>query len=203
MNKRKILAIDRNVLFELLEYFQGFKQNFETNIVHKLEERAVWLDKEEAEKNYNFKQLVGYTSVIYYPSKYIFAYRRATNNNYKEKRLEGKWSWGIGGHIEKCDSKSPIFLSMLREIKEEVEIIDDISQPKLLGFINDDTNDVGKVHFGLLFYCELSSPFIKPKDLEIDCGGLMTIEELYGIRNNLDTENWSIISLPVLKDLIV
>jgi len=202
LKKRKVLVIDKKKLFELLGYFQGFKQNLETNIIHKLEKRAIWLDKEEAEKNYNFKQLVGYT-VIYYPSKYIFAYKRATDNNYEERRLQGKWSWGIGGHIEKCDSESPVFLSTLREIKEEVEIIDDISQPKLLGFINDDSNDVGKVHFGLLLYCELSSPFVKPKDPEIDCGGLMTIEELYGIRNNLNTENWSIIALPILKDLIV
>ena len=40
---------------------------------------------------------------------------------------------------------------MLREVEEEIGISTAINQYTLLGFINDNTDDVGKVHFGLIF----------------------------------------------------
>ena len=40
---------------------------------------------------------------------------------------------------------------MLREVEEEIGISTAINQYTLLGFINDNTDDVGRVHFGLVF----------------------------------------------------
>ena len=67
--------------------------------------------------------------------------------------------------------------------------------------INDDSNDVGKVHFGVLYVVETNSEIVTPKDSEIDNGRLRTIDELEKICSSSDfaVEEWSRISLEPLK----
>lgn len=203
MADRKILVIKRERAFEILGgYFQGFQRINSSNVIAELERDAFWMEKKLAEENPRFKQLIGYTAIIYPSDRSVFAYRRSVkDSDYEEKRLQGKWSWGVGGHVEKCDSNFPIISSVLREIEEEVEIgIGDHHEIELLGFINDDSNSVGEVHIGLLFVCKIRSPEITAKDSEIAFGCLKRIPELLQISREEEVENWSIIILPFLKE---
>lgn len=156
-----------------------------------------------AEEDPTHKQPVGYAMVVNPSLKQIFAYQRsAKDSNYTEKRLQGKWSWGVGGHIEKFDIENgnPLHASMLRELEEEV-YIDGSVNPRVIGYINDDSNAVGTVHFGVLYVVETDSKIVKPKDAEIDNGRLRTIDELEKICSSSDfaVEEWSRISLEPLK----
>lgn len=197
--KREVLVIETKVLFQLINYFQGFSIR-NPDLLGILENNSTWLDKEEAEKNPKFKQLVGYCAIINQDGK-IFVYRRATKNeDYSEKRLQGKLSIGIGGHIEHCDSnghKGMIASSILREIKEEVFIDGEIKEVELLGIINDDTNPVGQVHFGLFMAVRTNTSQVSPKDPEIAWGNLKSLKAikiLFKVEQN-DVENWSLIGL--------
>jgi len=109
-----------------------------------------------AEDDPSFKQIIPY--ICYYnvdKHKYI-TYRR---NNGGEKRLNNKFSIGIGGHINpedfnKFGISDPILSCCIREIREEFGFshIDGIIIPhNTYGVIYDDSNSVGKVHFGVLF----------------------------------------------------
>jgi len=201
MESRKVLVVERDLLFQVVGgYFQGFKETDNYNLVHQLEKKAIWMNKQEAEINSDFKQIIGYTAIFHDLTKSVFAYQRSTNDDdYKEKRLQGKWSWGVGGHVEKCDSAFPVAFSVRREIQEEIDIgSSPISSPELLGFINDDFNNVGKVHFGILFLCEVESLNVAPKDSEIAFGELKRISEIVEISRNKNTEPWSVISVPLL-----
>ena len=92
---------------------------------------------------------------------------------------------------------------MLRELEEEVSI-ESHDPPEILGYINDDTTEVGEVHFGILFLIRTSAKKVKPIDEEIAWGDFMALADLEEICMNEEksVESWSEISLDPLKRLI-
>lgn len=207
MNKfdKEILVVDRTTLFAE-KYFQGFSPASELDYQKIIRDNYFYIKRGDAEDNSNFKQPIAYAVIAHKSTSKIFSYQRAADDNYHENRLRGKWSWGIGGHIDRVDDekKDPIQTSLLREIDEEVEL-ESFEEPVLLGYINDDKTGVGQVHFGLLFLIQTSSK-VKPRDLEISWGGFMTyaqLEEIY-VNSETSVESWSEISLePIRKSLNV
>lgn len=199
MKERQVLVIPLDKLNSIIPKFTGFSPVKSNGLVEKIERNAIWLNKNEAEKNKKFKQLIGYTVVFSSSGNEIFVYKRAKNDAYKETLLQGRWSCGIGGHVEQKDGDfCPITTSVHREIREEVKIKGGYSEPNLLGFINDD-DEVGNVHFGLLYFCDSKSEEIVPIDKEIEKGKFMSIKGLQGINNLGFLEGWSKISTQVIK----
>lgn len=202
--KGDVLVVPTEDLFKILgSKFQGFKP-LRGGILPEIEKVACWMERATAEENPDFKQLIPY-GVIYTPDKKIFRYRRAKQDKkYPEKRLQGKESIGIGGHIVPSDiadndSRDDLIISgLLREMDEEI-VLHKISALKLLGGINDDSNPVGSVHFGLLFLIRiLTENVVIRRGKEIAEGGLKSTTELKEIFNNStkDVEEWSRIALP-------
>ncbi len=201
---RQIMVVKREMLFAE-KSFDGFLPansfDFESVILSNFE----WMNKDKAESNPGYKQPVGY-SIIYNPIlKQIFLYQRSKiDQNYAEKRLQGKWSCGVGGHIEKVDTKNgnPIHESSLREIQEEIKIFGK-RRMQVLGYINDDSDDVGKVHFGILYLVVIDNGKVEPLDPEISEGKLVPLSVLENKCNAPDVavENWSKIALSPLKKI--
>ncbi len=205
-----IMVVDKQILFQN-NYFEGFlsqdkamqdKVNFESRILNNYS----YMKRGLAEVDPNHKQPVGYGIIVNLKLKKVFVYQRSKKDiNCNEKRLQGKFSIGVGGHIEKFDTEkgNPLHTSMLRELNEEVHLEGDVKL-KVLGYINEDLDDVGKVHFGILYLIETTSFFVNPKDPEIDNGKLMTIEEFEKICTlpNSSVEKWSTIALLPLKEYI-
>lgn len=210
-----ILTVGRDILFnDNKDYFNGFeiieKTDFESRILKNSEymrrgkEGQLALGKVSAEESPEFKQPIGYALLINPKLKTVFAYKRASKDeNYTEKKLQGKWSWGVGGHIEQSDiCQNPIRESMKREIQEEVKMNGRIYDIQPLGYINDDSNSVGSVHFGILYAALTDSTEVKPtKEHEIDRGELMTLGQLEEIMTTpgCDVETWSQIAMGPLK----
>lgn len=205
--KKDVLVIETEKLFEIIDYFEGYKFTHDDEKLYELEKNAVWLDKDKAESDPNYKQLIGYSIITGGNDNRIFFYQRAKNNNYRESRLQEKWSCGIGGHIEKKDlnGSSIILSSAEREISEELDIaLDSMVAPSFIGYINDDSNEVGKVHFGLIFwiYCNLSK--IKSKDPEIAQGSLVSFSKIKKkINTGCNIENWSKMILPYAEKYFI
>jgi len=205
--KKLIMVVERKVLFDNdNDVFEGFKPRNEVDYESRILNNFKYMERSLVEEDPTYKQPISYAIIVNRNLKQIFAYQRSSkDSNYPEKRLQGKWSWGIGGHIEKFDVKNgnPLYASMLRELQEEV-YIDGSVNPIMLGYINDDSNDVGKVHFGVLYVVETDSRIVRPKDPEIDNGKLRTFEELEKIccSSNYRVEEWSRISLEPLKQYL-
>ena len=54
-----------------------------------------------------------------------------------------------------------------RELEEEVGLLESNSQNlEYIGFINDDTNDVGKVHIGVVFKIKVNSNDIEVRETD-------------------------------------
>jgi predicted NUDIX family phosphoesterase len=117
----------------------------------RLLEYGEFRERDEVETDFSYKQLIPY--VIFSNGDKIFVYQRSSTSD--ESRLRKKYSIGIGGHIDDDDQGENILdlvhNAMLREVEEEIGIVTAINQYTLLGFLNDNTNDVGRVHFGLVF----------------------------------------------------
>ncbi len=199
-NDKQIMVVRKDILLQ--DYFEGFKQIDKTNYEELILNNFKYMTRGIAEEDSNFKQPIGYAIIINPKLKKVFAYQRSSKDaNYKEKRLQGKYSWGVGGHIEKQDhtNGNPIHSSMLRELTEEVGI-NGKNKLKVIGYINNDTDKVGKVHFGILYMLETDAAEINPKDKEMENGSLKTMEELEEICSKYQVEEWSKIALNVLKN---
>ena len=160
-DQQLIMTVPAKYLFEE-KYFQGFSPADTINYEKRMVASCDWTRRGEAEKDPSKKQPIGYAIIVSPQNKKVFTYQRAKGTNYHETRLHGKWSWGIGGHvdIENPIPDNPIRASLTREIDEELHIQGSY-QTQLLGYINDDETEVGQVHFGLLFMILLEKPEIK------------------------------------------
>ena len=208
MNKEKynelIMAVKREDLFED-ESFQGFKKTEDVNFQDIILENYEYVKRGEAEKDESLKQPIGYSVLIDEDGR-IFAYQRALKDDqYTEKRLQGKWSWGVGGHVDKVDdeSKNPIKKSVIRELDEEVSLDGEMKSVEVLGYINDDSDSVGRVHFGVLYMIKVEGS-VESGDGEITNEGFRTVDELREIieDDSFTVEEWSKIALKLLEEIL-
>lgn len=198
------MVVDRSTLFAEI-YFQGFSPAKNQDYQQVILDNYFYDKREIVETKPEFKQPIAYCIVLNKNTGNIFAYQRSVREgDYAEERLRGKWSWGIGGHIDRIDVENgnPIKASMLREIDEEIEIAS-YDAPKVLGYINDDESEVGQVHFGILYLIETVSRVL-PKDKEIGFGQFKTLAELQILNDDDDVsvESWSSIALPALREYL-
>jgi predicted NUDIX family phosphoesterase len=161
------------------------------------------------ESDSNFQQIIFYGLLL--KGNSFFMYRRG-NAGMSEKRLASKFSIGIGGHIEPFDSN--LIDSLYREIDEELqffkkgiplalrtksgvlnlELFQRIVSVQVVGLIKNESDDVGKVHTGLLCFVRLLLPdldvVIKDKN-ENASGRFMTKNEYMDIVRGNGEEVWT------------
>ncbi len=103
-------------------------------------DNLVAIQRDEAEKNPRFKQLIPF--VLVFRGQKILRYQRVGT----ESRLHGLYSIGIGGHL--TDQDASYQEGMLREVREETGLEPLAAKP--VAVINDNSTEVGKVHFGIV-----------------------------------------------------
>lgn len=147
--EERVLCFRRQLLEEL-GVFQGISLDIEKYLpVVTSSSNIQYLNRTEAEQDKRFKQLIPYVLIICRGK--ILRYRRGRGG--QETRLHGLYSVGIGGHISEEDhglfSKGLGYdEGMRRELMEEVAI-EEVKAPAV-ALINDDSTEVGYVHFGVV-----------------------------------------------------
>ena len=201
--KRKVMVVPREKLFPEGP-FSGFVSAGGVDYGRRILSGYRYLERGRAEEDDRFKQPIGY-ALLYNPRHgSVFSYLRASGDReYPEKRLQGKWSWGLGGHIEEDDAagEDPVRRSLLREIAEETGITK-MGRPEIMGYINDDSDPVGRVHFGVLCLVETPSEKISPLSPELAGGRMLPVAELRRLCADpgITVEEWSRIALAALED---
>lgn len=110
---------------------------------------GIFMDRAAAEIDPTFKQIIPY-AIVHHGDSYFLLQRKDSQS---EQRLHHKFSIGVGGHINPSEGgidQQVIQQGLTREINEELHIASGY-QERLIGLINDDTTDVGRVHLGVLF----------------------------------------------------
>jgi predicted NUDIX family phosphoesterase len=155
--EERVLCFERK-LFEELGVFQGLSLNVEKYLpVATSASQLRYLNRSDAEQDKRYKQLIPYVLLIH--DNKILRYRRGKGG--QETRLHGLFSVGVGGHISEEDSS--LFSKdrgyeegMRRELMEEVAV-DEAAKAPAVAVINDDSTEVGQVHFGVVHIMRLSS----------------------------------------------
>lgn len=198
---REILGVKREVLFRDNYFEKGFVSLNDKDFLSLINNNFEYRERtDELEHNSEFKQIIPYVWIVNKEGK-VFAYRRDKRNSqeYKEKRLHGKWSCGLGGHIDKGDDEENIvFNAMLRELREEV-VMQGTYFPKIIGFFNDDTDSVGKVHFGVLAVVEASGEVKHAENDEVTEEKFVFPAELEMMMENENFESWTKVSWGLVK----
>lgn len=128
------------------------------NLVVSLEAGGFFAQRDRAEDNPAWKQLIPYCAITF--REQVFCVERLTNQG--EARLHGKLSIGIGGHVNPQDgpSKGLVARALQRELAEELALPEDpLPAPQLIGLLNDDSDPVGRVHCGLVHCLEIPRNF--------------------------------------------
>jgi len=196
----QIIVVKRNILFDNdKNAFNGFmhKNNIKgKDIFNALSEYEV-KRRGDMEEDPSFKQLISYC-LLENEKGEILVYERLSGGG--EERLHGQSSVGVGGHMNNvvgADSINEVLrVNAQRELEEEVGLCQEDSQNmEYLGFINDDTNEVGKVHMGIVFKITVHSNDVEAK--ETDTLKIRWAEK-GSIESYDDFETWSAL---ILQDL--
>ncbi|MDR7907111.1 hypothetical protein [Bacillus velezensis] len=198
MNKMDeiILAAPRSDVFqnEMLT-FQGVNSEDEriVKIMAQIEAHFFEIRRGDAEEDPRFKQPIPY--VVIRRDDEVFVYERLAGGG--ESRLHNKLSLGFGGHMNPMEGAAS-FSEVLkqntdRELAEELYICEEDKQNIVtLGLINDDENDVGKVHIGILSALQLASAAqVEVKEKDQIAGRWMKLSELKEENVYQRLEAWS------------
>lgn len=114
-----------------------------------------------------------------------------------EKRLQNKFTLGIGGHMRQEDmAHDSVFAWAQREFNEEINYTGNFDI-QTVGILNDDSNEVGKVHVGLVLLLNGDSAEISVRS-ELKSGNLVSLEEC--IKHYDQLESWSQMVVEYLKN---
>lgn len=179
-----IMVVSVKKLFQGTEPWHGIKgesiQDYIDRIIacHEFQPRSLM------ETDPTYKQIIPYM-VFVHNNRYFMMQRQ---DNASETRLKSKMSLGIGGHLRFEDIEGANFGAWARrEFCEEIDYQGSY-EISFLGLINDDSNEVGKVHIGLVMLLQGNSDAINIRS-ELKSGQLMTLDECFMHYQNL--ESWS------------
>jgi predicted NUDIX family phosphoesterase len=197
----KVLVFPRS-LFEQLGVFQGFSADVDRYLPAILDKQNnSFQPRAQAETNPDFKQIIPY--VVITDGKNVLHYVRGKKAG--EQRLVAKGSIGIGGHIN--DEDHSLFAVGLqafqeaveREVREEISVQGEFDA-KPVGLINDDSTEVGRVHFGIVHILFRTPDKVKKNEQVITQVEFVPIEELKAKREQMET--WSQLCLDNLDALL-
>jgi len=151
-------------------------------------EQGLFLPRGAMESDPTYKQIIPY--MVFMHARRIFVMQRSAAAG--EQRLAGAYTVGIGGHVRKDDLAGNAAADLAqwgqREFAEEIAYGDGFSAVNLLGLVNDDTNEVGRVHVGLVFVLQAHSDCIAVRS-ELQSGVLMDREQCLAVFDHM--ESWS------------
>ena len=195
MSNASILVIARKHIPDAL-LKHGFNPASECMVKAMLENpQLLFMERDLAENDPNYKQLIPY--VVFESPKGFFNYQRGKASS--ETRLRLLRSLGVGGHIEKEDGdigQNCYLKGLWRELDEEVGVAPS-ENIKLLGFINDDTNEVGKVHLGIVHLYQMETSDLESQEHNLNDCKFSKMVEIKEAEESYET--WSRLLLPYLE----
>ena len=200
--EEEVLVVERKVL-EQAGMFQGLAFDVE-HYLRSIFAQGVarFMPRSQAEKDPAYKQLIPYV-IMAYDGSYL-SYVRGRRAG--ESRLVGNRSIGIGGHINPADDM-PLFnadfyetylTAVEREVAEEVSVETNHTD-SVVALLNDESNEVGQVHLGIVHYWILDAPKVSRREQMITQMTFMTAAELQKVRDTMET--WSQLCLSQLSEM--
>jgi predicted NUDIX family phosphoesterase len=154
---------------------------------------GVYLDRELAESDPSFKQVIPY--VVVRDRDDVFLMQRTDAGG--DARLHRKASIGVGGHLNPVDGGEDALMAGLRREWSEELVADWDPEFELVGLLNDDRNPVGAVHLGVVFSVDAAGRPVTVREADKLHGSFAGADELAASRDRLET--WSELVLEALR----
>lgn len=188
-----ITVVPRKTIFNDEAYqFDGFKsiQDEETKYIYETINKYETKRRGDMEEDPSYKQLISYC-ILENENDEVLVYERLTGGG--EGRLHGLSSIGVGGHMNDVPGatnvEEVIRENAARELEEEVGLNkQDVENMELIGFINDDQNEVGKVHIGVVFKLKVDKESVEA--IETDTLKINWVNQSE-LSHNENYETWS------------
>ena len=197
-SEERVLCFPRQLLEEI-GVFQGLSMEVDKYLpVVTSSKQLTYINRSAAEMDTRYKQLIPYVLVLC--NGKILRYRRGKGGG--ETRLHGLYSVGIGGHIS--DEDSSLFSNvgyhdgMRREIMEEVAV-EEVNE-STVAVINDDSTEVGQVHFGVVHVMHVAKEDVVGHRSGIVAPEFVPIPD--AVKNLSGYETWSRLCLENLELLL-
>ena len=129
-----------------------------------------------------FKQIIPY--LVLRDGRRWFLMRRTRAGG--DARLHDHWSIGLGGHLNPGDRD--LAGGLEREWREEV-LADFAPDCRLVGLLNDDDTEVGRVHLGVVYLADVHGRHVSIRETDKLSGAFAATEEVEAVREHL--ESWS------------
>ena len=201
MTDEMILVI-RRALFDQIGAFQGLCFEVDRYLPALLaRENNFFMRRPDAENDPGFKQIIPYVLLVH--GGRVLHYVRGKKAG--EQRLVAKGSIGIGGHMNDGDEglfaldRAAYDAAVQREVAEELKV-ETRYRNRAVALLNDDSNEVGRVHLGVVHVFTLERDQVRK-------GEAMITDLQFLDRNGLESrreamETWSQICLDSLDRLL-
>jgi predicted NUDIX family phosphoesterase len=189
--KDEMILVVRRALFDQLGAFQGL--NFQVDhYLPALLDRAnnFFTARGPAETDPTLKQIIPYVLLVH--GERVLHYVRGKKAG--EQRLVAKGSIGIGGHMNDHDEglfaldRGAYDVAVQREVGEELKVGTRYTN-HVVALLNDDSNDVGRVHLGVVHVFRLESADVQKGEAMITDLQFLDRDQLRARREAMET--WS------------
>ncbi len=188
-----VYAIRREDLFDLAypHGFQGLddEEPGDDKYIDRICEEGFFVERDYAEEDSNLKQIIPYSLVQ--GDGQVLQVKRLPSQG--EDRLHEMLSIGIGGHINPEDAGEDMLgQAARRELEEELHLPDGYQRTHV-GYLNDDSNPVGAVHFGLVYRVDARKESVEIREKENMEGSFVSVPSLHENREQHPDhyESWS------------
>ena len=201
--KEEMILVVRRATIENLGMWHGLNFEVERYLpVLLARENNFFMARSEAEGDAGFKQIIPYVLLVH--GGKVLHYVRGKKSG--EQRLVSKGSIGIGGHMNMQDEglfaldEAAYLEGVRREVVCEELKIGTPFRSRVVALLNDDSNEVGRVHLGVVHIFDLDEPKVEKNEAMITNLAFLSPEELRERRETL--ESWSQICLDGLGELL-
>ncbi len=147
-----------------------------------LEARGRYEDRAMMEIDPTYKQVIPY--LVLRDGDAWFLMRRTAAGG--DARLHGRYSIGVGGHLNPGDDG--LLGGLRREWAEEL-VAAFVPRFHLVGFLNDETTEVGAVHIGAIFVADAAGRPVAVRETDKLTGGFASTASVAEVADGLET--WS------------
>jgi predicted NUDIX family phosphoesterase len=185
-----VLVVPRTAVIDG-EDWHGMRTDGVAGVLDTIAARGEFRVRAEVEVDPAWKQVIPYLVLRDGPRYFLMQRTRAG----ADARLHDLWSIGVGGHVNPGDES--LLGGLRREWREEIEA-DFAPDPRLVGLLNDDSTEVGRVHLGVVFEADAAGRPMSIRETSKLTGRFAPVADVWAVADRL--ESWSQLVLECLDD---
>lgn len=187
--EEQVFAVLTDMLWKILTYHENGLIKASREVLNRIVEHGLFRRRSELEDDPSFKQIIPYGIISNADSFYLFTRK----SGQVEKRLHNKLHLGVGGHMNPGNSalsgEQYLHSELKREFFEEIKLLNGclIEDIEFIGFINDDSIPVSRVHLGLLYNIRVSASDVAVRETDKMTAGWVAKADLADYYEEMET----------------